>query len=84
LSFWEFDQLSDHVDVRGSFFVTIAIDDTIRAVERGRWSMVRLRLPMRLLSRGRLPVAQGSFVRNSQDLRNLDGFYHNPMIDNIA
>jgi hypothetical protein len=76
--------LPDNVDVRRFVFVGRAVDDAVRAVERGGWGVTRLRLPMLLLSRRRLPVAHGSFVGNSQDLRNLDGFYHNPIIGNLA
>ena len=76
--------LPNNVDVRYSVFVDGAIDDAVRAVERGGWGVIRLRLPMLLLSRRRLPVAHGSFIGNSQDLRNLDGFYHNPIIGNLA
>jgi len=74
--------LTDNVDVRCSFFVDCAVDGTVRAVYRGGRGVVRLRLPM-LLSRGRLPIAHGSFIRNPQDFRNLDGFYHNPIIGNL-
>jgi len=45
--------------------------------------VVRLRLPM-LLSGRRLPIAHGSFIGNLQHFRNLDGFYHNPIIGDIA
>jgi hypothetical protein len=76
--------LPNNVDVRCSVFVDRAVDGAVRAVERGGWGVVRLRLPVLLLSRGRLPIAHGSFIRNSQDLRNLDGFYHNPIIGNLA
>jgi hypothetical protein len=75
--------LPNNVDVRCSFFVDRAVDGTVRAVDCGGWSMVRLRLPM-LLSRGRLPIARGSFIRNSEDFRNLDGLYHNPIIGIMA
>jgi hypothetical protein len=72
--------LPNHVDVRSSFFV----DGAVRAVKRGRRGVIRLRLSRRLLSRRRLPISHGSFVRNPQDFRNLDGFYHGPIIGNIA
>jgi hypothetical protein len=70
--------------VRSSFFVDGAIDGAVRAVERDRWGVIPLRLPMLLLSRGRLSIAHGSFIRNPQDFRNLNRVYHNPIIGNMA
>ena len=75
--------LPDHVDVRCSF-VNSAVNGTIRSVERCGRSMVRVRLPRRLFSWRRLPIAHGSFIWNPQDFGNLDGFYHNPMIGKLA
>jgi len=70
--------LSHNVDVRGSFFVDASVDDAVRAIERGIWSVVRL--PLLAAAGWRLPVSHGSLFRNPEDLGNVNRFYHSPMI----
>jgi hypothetical protein len=74
--------LPHHVDVRGSFFFRSAVDAAVGAVKRG---YRRIIAPPRLLAfRRRLPVSHRSLIGNSDDLRNLNRFYHTPIIGNIA
>ena len=68
----------NNVDVWRSFFFAGSVDRAIGAVKRGGRSMVRLSL--RLLPWRRLTFSHGFLIRNPQDFRNLDGFYHTPMI----
>jgi len=72
----------NNVDVWCSFFFAGSVDRAIGAVKRGGRSMVRLSL--RLLPWRRLTFSHGVLVRNPQDFRNLDGFYHTPRIGRNA
>jgi hypothetical protein len=70
--------------MRRSFIVGISIDGAVWTVERGRRRVVGLRLPGWLAASWGLSISHGSFIGNSEDFRNMDGFYHSPIIGNVA
>ena len=70
--------------MRGSIIFSATLNGTIRTIEWESGGVVGRRLARGLFPRRRLTIPHGSLIRNPEHLRNLNGFYHIPIIGNMA